>query len=94
MTMRSPTPASTLPARGLKPLLKREPVPPATPDKRGYSLLYRMDRVNHCPGCGRTHWIVGRVTAECAFCETALPLSEGGNIGSGLFHRRTFEMVA
>jgi hypothetical protein len=32
--------------------------------------------VNHCPGCGRTHWIIGRVSAECAFCATALPLAE------------------
>ena len=28
------------------------------------------------PGCGRTHWIIGRMSAECAFCATALPLAE------------------
>ena len=30
------------------------------------------------PGCGRTHWIIGRISAECAFCATALPLAETG----------------
>jgi hypothetical protein len=32
--------------------------------------------VNHCPGCGRTQWLIGRMSAECAFCSTALPLAE------------------
>jgi hypothetical protein len=32
--------------------------------------------VNHCPGCGRIQWLIGRVSAECAFCGTALPLAE------------------
>lgn len=47
---------------------------------RGYAVLYRPGL--HCPGCGRSHWHVGRVTAECAFCATALPLApqnEGQN---------------
>jgi hypothetical protein len=26
----------------------------------------------HCPGCGQRQWNVGRVTAECAVCETPL----------------------
>jgi hypothetical protein len=43
--------------------------------QRGYMPLYHVDTVNHCPGCGRTHWHIGRATAECAFCETALPLA-------------------
>ena len=43
----------------------------------GYRPVYRDDAVNHCPGCGRTHWHVGRFSAECAFCTTALPLQEG-----------------
>ena len=46
------------------------------PSRRGYHALYRENEVNHCPGCGRTHWQVWRVTAECAFCATALPLRE------------------
>jgi hypothetical protein len=41
----------------------------------GYMPLYHADTVNHCPGCGRTHWHVGRQSAECAFCDTALPLA-------------------
>ena len=24
----------------------------------------------------RTHWLIGRMSAECAFCATALPLAE------------------
>ena len=38
--------------------------------------MYRENEVNHCPGCGRTHWYLGRLLAECAFCGTALPLQE------------------
>ncbi len=43
---------------------------------RGYHAVYRESEVNHCPGCGRTHWIIGRMSAECAFCSTALQLAE------------------
>ena len=46
------------------------------PNARGYHAVYREHDVNHCPGCGRTHWIIGRMSAECAFCATALPLAE------------------
>lgn len=46
------------------------------PMARGYHAVYRDNEVNHCPGCGRTHWHIGRVLAECAFCSTALPLME------------------
>jgi hypothetical protein len=42
---------------------------------RAYSPVYHSDCVNHCPGCNKTHWLVGRTTAECAFCGTALPLA-------------------
>lgn len=45
------------------------------PSNRGYLPLYRERELNHCPGCGRTQWIVGRVSAECAFCATALPFA-------------------
>lgn len=44
--------------------------------RRGYHAVYRANEVNHCPGCGRTHWHIGRSLAECAFCATALPLTE------------------
>ncbi len=46
------------------------------PTVRGYHAVYREHEMNHCPGCGRTQWIIGRVSAECAFCATALPLAE------------------
>ena len=44
--------------------------------KRGHHIVYRVNESNHCPGCGRSHWIIGRVTAECGFCGTAVPLAE------------------
>ena len=49
---------------------------PFNPNTRGYHAVYRENEVNHCPGCGRTHWYLGRLLAECAFCSTALPLRE------------------
>ena len=41
--------------------------------ERGYVLLYRegMD----CPGCGYASWHIGRQSAECACCGTALSLA-------------------
>jgi hypothetical protein len=51
------------------------------PNVRGYHAAYREGEVNHCPGCGRSHWIVGRLSAECAFCSTALPLTESHRHG-------------
>jgi hypothetical protein len=53
------------------------------PHERGYHAVYREHEVNHCPGCGRTHWLIGRVSAECAFCATALPLADAGMRGNG-----------
>ena len=52
--------------------------------RHGYSPVYRADEVNHCPGCGRSQWLVGRITAECAFCATALPLEHTGFEGLSL----------
>jgi len=49
--------------------------------ERGYHAVYREHEVNHCPGCGRTHWYVGRTMAECAFCGTALPLEASKLVG-------------
>ncbi len=42
--------------------------------RRGYHVAYRLDSVNDCPGCRRSQWYVGRTMAECAYCETALPI--------------------
>jgi hypothetical protein len=44
--------------------------------KRGHHIVYRTNEANHCPGCGRSHWYIGRVSAECGFCGTAVPLAE------------------
>lgn len=51
----------------------------------GYRMHYREGEVNHCPGCSQTQWIVGRLTAECAFCATAIPVRAAGMTGTGLF---------
>ena len=40
---------------------RRDPFDPAV---RGYHAVYRENEVNHCPGCGRTHWYLGRMLAE------------------------------
>lgn len=46
---------------------------PFDPMKRGYAIVYRGAHTP-CPGCGRNNWIVRSITAQCGFCETALPL--------------------
>lgn len=43
--------------------------------RRGFAQIYRAGATNSCPACGHTHWHIGRSTAECACCETALPLA-------------------
>lgn len=48
---------------------------PAAPASRGYAILYRAPQT--CPGCGGQAWLVGRHSAECARCQTALPLAPG-----------------
>jgi hypothetical protein len=48
------------------------------PAMRGYHVVYREHEVNHCPGCGRTQWLIGRMSAECAFCST--PCFIGGGM--------------
>jgi hypothetical protein len=65
---------------------------PHDPAARGYLVVYREDQVNHCPGCGRSHWHVGRVSAECGFCGTALPLAEATTRGWAV-HSRNFRPV-
>ncbi len=51
--------------------------------ERGYHIVYRDHQTNHCPGCGHTNWYVGRSMAECAFCETALPLESSSALAGG-----------
>lgn len=56
--------------------------------RTGYRVAYRQHEANHCPGCGGAHWVIGRMTAECAYCGTALPLVAGGVSGGGLVRAR------
>ena len=49
---------------------------------RGHHVVYRTNETNRCPGCGRAQWHVGRITAECGFCGTAVPLAEARWIGA------------
>ncbi|MCW2363326.1 MULTISPECIES: hypothetical protein [Sphingobium] len=37
---------------------------------------YEPGKLNHCPDCASTQWYVGRLSAQCAVCETALPLAQ------------------
>lgn len=39
----------------------------------GYRPLYRAGTI--CPCCASSHWIIGRFSAECHRCATALPLA-------------------
>ena len=57
------------------------------PARRGLLPLYHMGEPNRCPGCGRSHWYVGRLSAECGFCGTALALADSGMTGVGLLRR-------
>lgn len=67
---------------------------PTPPSARGLVPLYRENEVNRCPGCGRTHWYVGRVSAECGFCGTALMLADAGMNGVGSVRRRSERLAA
>jgi hypothetical protein len=58
------------------------------PARRGYHVVYRENEPNRCPGCGRSHWYVGRLSAECGFCGTALALAETSGAGAGMFRSR------
>ena len=55
---------------------------------RGYSQVYRENQVNNCPGCGHTQWYVGRISAECGYCATALPLQDASARGGAAIHTR------
>ncbi len=53
------------------------------PSARGHHVVYRSNENNRCPGCGRAQWYVGRMTAECGFCGTAVALAEAEWSGAG-----------
>ncbi|HEY0447252.1 MAG TPA: hypothetical protein VGD19_12445 [Allosphingosinicella sp.] len=61
---------------------------PHNPATRGYHVVYRLHETNHCPGCARSSWIIGRALAECGFCGTAIPLSEVSTRGASGGHSR------
>lgn len=63
-----------------------------TPFNAGYRIAYRANEANTCPGCGQRHWVLGRSTAECAYCGTALPLAEGGMWGIGVTRGRQTQL--
>lgn len=44
------------------------------PTARAFGLLYYPGV--RCPGCGSTQWHVGRSTAECPRCATAMVIAE------------------
>ena len=56
-------------------ILRRDESFAHDPAARGYHVVYRQHETNHCPGCGRSHWLLGRTSAECGFCATALPFA-------------------
>ena len=47
---------------------------------RGYRITYHREEANHCPGCGNSNWHIGRISAQCAFCDTSLPFADGAAI--------------
>jgi hypothetical protein len=57
--------------------------------ERGHHIVYRANASNHCPGCGRSQWYIGRISAECSFCGTAVPLAEARHDHAGAGSART-----
>lgn len=43
---------------------------------RGFFPVYEPGENQRCPGCRGRNWYIGRQTAECAACGTALPLPD------------------
>lgn len=70
--------ARVVPLRARAP--QRKPVKSYGPDHSGMSwhAVFRPGRENLCPGCARSNWAVGRITAECGFCKTVLPIAGDG----------------
>lgn len=62
--------------------------------RTGYRVAYHAHEANHCPGCGQSQWLIGRMTAECAYCHTALPINAGGNYGIGRIARAPSAIAA
>jgi hypothetical protein len=56
-------------------LVRTETVQPLNLVQRGYQVVYHPGESNRCPGCGHSNWLIGRVSAQCGFCGTALALA-------------------
>jgi hypothetical protein len=54
-------------------VVKPEPARACAPVQRGYAIAYDGPGTR-CPACHRSNWYVRRLTAECAFCQCALPI--------------------
>ncbi|HKT16211.1 MAG TPA: PilZ domain-containing protein [Allosphingosinicella sp.] len=61
---------------------------------RGHHVVYRANETNRCPGCGRANWYVGRVTAECNFCGTAIALADANLWADGKVERSKYYSAA
>ena len=88
----SPLPGSTRPSRvdvARVGCFKRIAEMLKEPAARGYHVDYRGDGTDRCPGCGRSHFWVRTLSAECAFCGCAIPLPNPQATGAGLIRRRS-----
>jgi hypothetical protein len=56
-------------------MMRTASVEPVDLVHRGYQVVYHPGETNRCPGCGHSNWLIGRVTAQCGFCGTALALA-------------------
>ena len=51
-----------------------DPIAAALQRKRSGPPAYHPHCADHCPDCGGTNWLVGRITSECAACGLPRPL--------------------
>ncbi|EQB17226.1 hypothetical protein RLDS_04555 [Sphingobium lactosutens DS20] len=66
------------------------PLPSSANDPAMSLLFYRPGRAMPCPSCGESQWLVGRVMAQCACCDAAMPIDGAyrGWSGGGASFRR------
>ena len=62
--------------------------------QRGHHVVYRTNEANHCPGCGRSQWYIGRISDECGFCGTAVALAETSRREAAPANRRSSTVCA
>jgi hypothetical protein len=56
-------------------LVRTGTVHPLNLVQRGYQVVYHPGENNRCPVCVHSNWLIGRVSAQCGFCGTALALA-------------------